>query len=58
MAGLVTGMKPYSQALRDRIIQVLEAGTAPQRVIAERCSVRTALVEKRWQRGRCSGRQR
>jgi transposase len=48
-------MKPYSQDLRDRIIQALEAGTATQRVIAERFCVSTAFVEKLWQRWRRSG---
>src|SRR5262245_5177657 len=32
-------MKPYSQDLRDRIIQALEVGTETQRGIAERCCV-------------------
>ena len=48
-------MKPYSQDLRDRIIQALEAGTATQRVIAARFCVSTAFVEKLWQRWRRSG---
>ena len=48
-------MKPYSQDLRDRIIQALEAGTAPQRVIAARFCVSIAFVEKLWQRWRRSG---
>ena len=48
-------MKPYSQDLRDRIIQALEAGTATQRAIAERFCVSTAFVEKLWQRWRRSG---
>jgi transposase len=48
-------MKPYSQDLRDRIIQALEAGTATQRAIAQRFCVSTAFVEKLWQRWRRSG---
>ena len=48
-------MKPYSQDLRDRIIQALEAGTATQRAIAERFCVSTGFVEKLWQRWRHSG---
>jgi transposase len=48
-------MKPYSTDLRDRIIQALEAGTATQRVIAERFCVSTAFVEQLWQRWRRSG---
>jgi transposase len=49
-------MKPYSQDLRDRIIQALEAGTATQGGIAARFCVSTAFVEKLWQRWRRSGR--
>jgi transposase len=48
-------MKPYSQDLRDRIIQALEARTATQRMIAERFCVSIAFVEKLWQRWRRSG---
>jgi transposase len=48
-------MKPYSQDLRDRIIQALEAGTATQRRIAERFCVSRSFVEKLWQRWRRSG---
>jgi transposase len=47
-------MKPYSQDLRDRIIQALEAGTATQRAIAARFCVSTAFVEKLWHRWRRS----
>jgi transposase len=50
-----TGMKPYSQDLRDRIIQALEARTATQRMIAERFCVSSSFVEKLWQRWRRSG---
>jgi len=48
-------MKPYSQDLRDRIIQALEAGTATQRAIAERFCVSGSFVEKLWQRWRNNG---
>lgn len=48
-------MKPYSQDLRDRIIQALEAGTVTQRAIAERFCVSGSFVEKLWQRWRSSG---
>jgi transposase len=48
-------MKPYSQDLRDRIIQALEAGTATQRAIAARFCVSGSFVEKLWQRWRHSG---
>lgn len=52
MSSIVIGMKPYSQDLRDRIIQALEAGTATQRAIAERFCVSGSFVEKLWQRWR------
>lgn len=55
ISGIVLGLKPYSQALRDRIIQALEAGTATQRGIAERFCVSTAFVEKLWQQWRRRG---
>jgi transposase len=48
-------MKPYSQDLRDRIIQALEAGTETQRAIAERFCVSGSFVEKLWQRWRSRG---
>lgn len=48
-------MKPYSQDLRNRILQALEAGTATQRAIAERFCVSGSFVEKLWQRWRRSG---
>jgi transposase len=41
-------MKPYSQDLRDRIIQSLEAATETQRAIAERFCVSGSFVEKLW----------
>ena len=48
-------MKPYSQDLRDRIIQALEAETETQRAIAERFCVSGSFVEKLWQRWRRCG---
>src|SRR5262245_50380620 len=48
-------MKPYSQDLRDRIIQALEAGIETQSAIAERFCVSGSFVEKLWQRWRRSG---
>jgi transposase len=48
-------MKPYSQDLRDRIIQALEAGTATQQAIAARFCVSVSFVEKLWQRWCRSG---
>jgi transposase len=49
------GMKPYSQDLRDCIIQALKAGTASQGAIAARFCGSGSFVEKRWQRWRRSG---
>ena len=43
-------MKLYSQDLRARIIQALEAGPETQRAVAERFWVRGSFVEKLWQR--------
>ena len=51
-------MKPYSQDLRDRIIQALEAGRETQRAIALRFCVSGAFVEKLWQRWRRTGSSR
>ena len=48
-------MKPYSQDLRDRIIQALAARTETQRAIAKRFWVSGSFVEKHWQRWRQSG---
>jgi transposase len=48
-------MRPYSQDLRDRIRQALEAGNASQPAIAARFCVRLSFVEKLWQRFRRSG---
>ena len=49
------GMKPYSQDLRDRIMQALQAGNASQPAIAARFCVSLSFVEKLWQRFRRSG---
>lgn len=48
-------MKPYSQDLRDRIIDALAAGEATQRTMAERFCVSLSCVEKLWRRFRRSG---
>ena len=48
-------MKPYSQDLRDRIMQALQAGNASQPAIAARFCVSLSFVEKLWQRFRRSG---
>ena len=48
-------MKPYSQDLRERIIQTLEADAATQREVAERFCVSLSFVEKLWHRWRDSG---
>ena len=48
-------MKPYSQDLRDRIIQALEAGAGTHQAIAQRFCVSGSFVEKLWQRWRSSG---
>ena len=51
-------MKSYSQDLRDRIIQALEAALEPQRAIAIRFCVSRVFVEKLWQRWRRTGSSR
>ena len=48
-------MKPYSQDLRDRIVQALQAGHASQPAIAARFCVSLSFIEKLWQRLRRSG---
>jgi transposase len=48
-------MTPYSQDLRDRIIQALTAGEATQLAIATRFCVSVSFVEKLWRRLRRSG---
>jgi transposase len=55
MYGIIGGMKPYSQDLRDRIIHTLEAGQATQPAVAERFCVSLSFVAKLWQRWRHSG---
>jgi hypothetical protein len=44
MPSIVLGRKPSSQDLRDRLITALAAGTATQRVIAERFGVSGSLT--------------
>jgi transposase len=48
-------MKPYSQDLRDRIIDTLQAGEDTQPEVAERFRVSPSFVATLWQRWRCSG---
>ena len=48
-------MKPYSQDLRDRITQTLEAGEETQPEIAENFGVSLSFVEKLWNRWRTTG---
>jgi transposase len=48
-------MKPYSQDLRDRIIQALTADDATQHAIATRFCVSLSFVEKLWRQFRRSG---
>ena len=48
-------MKPYSQDLRERIIQELEAQAESQPEIAERFAVSLSFVEKVWRRWRTTG---
>jgi transposase len=48
-------MQLYSQDLRDRIMQALQAGDASQPAIAARVCVSLSFVEKLWQRLRRSG---
>jgi transposase len=48
-------MKPYSQDLRDRLIQALTADDATQHAIATRFCVSLSFVEKWWRRFRRSG---
>src|SRR5215468_5352486 len=55
MSGIIAGMRPYAQDLRDRIIQALEAGSATPRAIATRFGVSGVFVEKLWQRWRRPG---
>jgi hypothetical protein len=55
MPSSVLGRKPYAQDLRDRLITALAAGTATQRVMAERFGVSGSFVAKLWPRWRRSG---
>lgn len=48
-------MKPYSNDLRLRIIETIQAKKFSQAVIAERFSVGKSFVEKLWQRFRTTG---
>src|SRR5262245_33774789 len=49
------GLQPYSQELRDRMMQALPAGRTAQSAIAARCCVSLAFVVQLWQRWRGSG---
>ena len=48
-------MRPYSQDLRERIVQALEAQDESQVEIAERYAVSLSFVEKLWRRWRTTG---
>ena len=48
-------MKPYSQDLREKIIQALEAEEETQNEIADRFAVSLSFVEKLWHLWRTSG---
>ncbi|MGH9948426.1 MAG: hypothetical protein ACRD6X_14705 [Pyrinomonadaceae bacterium] len=48
-------MRPYSNDLRRRIIEVIQENEESQAEIAERFSVSVSFVEKLWQRFRSSG---
>lgn len=48
-------MKPYSDDLRLRIIETIQANQLSQAVIAKRFSVGKSFVEKLWQRFRATG---
>jgi transposase len=48
-------MTPYSQDLRDRLIQALEAAEETQGESAESFSVSLSFVEKLWTRWRATG---
>jgi transposase len=47
-------MKPYSQALREKIVRALEANDT-QEEVAERFCVSLSFVEKLWRRWRTTG---
>ena len=48
-------MRPYSNDIRRRIIEVIQENEESQAEIAERFSVSVSFVEKLWQRFRSSG---
>ena len=48
-------MKPYSQDLRERILQALQARAQSQATIAQRFAVSRSFVERLWQRWRQTG---
>jgi transposase len=48
-------MKPYSQELRERILQALQARDESQATIAQRYAVSRSFVERLWQRWRQTG---
>jgi transposase len=48
-------MKPYSQDLRERILQALQARDESQATIAQRYAVSRSVVERLWQRWRQTG---
>ena len=50
------GMEPYSQDLRQKIIEALESDEDPQAEIADNFGVSLSFVEKLWHRWRHSGR--
>ena len=51
----VLSMHPYSQDLRERIVQALQAQEDSQAEIAERFAVSRSFVEKLWRRWRTTG---
>lgn len=48
-------MRPYSQDLRQRIVEVLEADEQTQPEISERFGVSLSFIEKLWHRWRKTG---
>jgi transposase len=48
-------MRPYSQDLRERIIEAVETQDGSQAEIAERYAVSPCFVQKLWQRWRMTG---
>lgn len=55
ICGLVSGMQPSSQDLRDRILHTLEAGQDTPPAVAERLQGSPSFVAQLWQRWRHSG---